>query len=94
MRARIVWLTAAERTTQALARYDYQQHNCVIRDVPVAPSRFGDVADDAFSIRIRQRNALSEPESRLSPVRSSADPRALTGKGRARKGDQLYEVKG
>ena len=48
---------------------------------------------DAFSIRIRQRNALSEPESRLSPVRSSVDPRALTGEGRARKGDQLYEVK-
>ena len=43
MRARIVWLTAAERTTQALARYDYQQHNGVIRDVPVAPSRFGGV---------------------------------------------------
>lgn len=44
MRARIVWLTAAERTTQALARYDYQQHNGVIRDAPpVAPSRFGDV---------------------------------------------------
>ncbi len=36
-------LPPVTHTAHVLARYDYRQHNGVIRDVPVAPSRFGDV---------------------------------------------------